>query len=353
MIKVYTPGVWDILHFGHINVLETAKQYGDYLIVGVCSDKTTKLHGKNLIVNENERKKIISSLKPVDEVIIYDNPDQIEQLKNIQIFVIGEEFGNQNVPEHQIALEYCKNNNINIIRIPRSPNISSTQIKEKISKEQKIKQFWESRANLLLENKVDLFESTSFTKDINRKNKDLEFIIKAIKKCSLNENLLDLGCGVGRITLELSSYFKNIYANDYVNDFIEIAKQKAPENIKFTCCDAEDFLPLNYDCCLISGLFLHLTDDKVQKLSQKLNNIPYIILKESLGTLSRYDLPEDHYSKELKTNYIASYRTLSEILNIFNNHILKYTEIIERHRKETHLQVILLENKNNNYQPQN
>src|SRR5688572_4141252 len=116
MAIAYTPGVWDILHTGHTNVIRQAKLHGDRLIVGVCSDRLATVHGKRPVMSENDRAELISNLKGVDIVHVYDNPDQTEALKlyNVNVFVVGEEFGQQGVPEHAYALDYCKTNNIPI-----------------------------------------------------------------------------------------------------------------------------------------------------------------------------------------------------------------------------------------------
>jgi len=132
---VYTPGVWDLLHMGHLNVIKRAKLCGDHLIVGVCSDLTTeKTKGSLPTINQQSRAELLSALKYVDEVYIYDNPDQITPLStlNVNVFVVGEEFGNQGVPEHSEALEYCSENDIKVTKIKRYKGISTTLIKNKV-----------------------------------------------------------------------------------------------------------------------------------------------------------------------------------------------------------------------------
>ena len=106
---VYLPGVWDVFHPGHLNVINRAKLCGDYLVVGVCSDRLEQQHKKiPATFNEAQRSQVIAGLKSVDEVYVYDNPDQTEAIRlfNAQMFVVGEEFGFQGVPEHQKALDY-------------------------------------------------------------------------------------------------------------------------------------------------------------------------------------------------------------------------------------------------------
>jgi len=71
---VFTNGVFDILHYGHVDYLTKSKNLGDILIVGINSDSSVKrIKGeKRPIVNEKERALIVANLKPVDYVILFD-----------------------------------------------------------------------------------------------------------------------------------------------------------------------------------------------------------------------------------------------------------------------------------------
>ena len=83
---VFTNGCFDILHRGHVEYLKRAKELGDYLIVGLNSDNSvTRLKGKpRPFVSESDRKYIIENLKPVDEVIIFDEDTPYELIKKIK-----------------------------------------------------------------------------------------------------------------------------------------------------------------------------------------------------------------------------------------------------------------------------
>lgn len=131
-VRVYTPGVFDVLHVGHLSVLEKAKSLGDCLIVGVCSDRLTTLTKSRPVIPEKERKIMIESLKVVDEAIIYDSLDQTPNIirSYADKFAIGEEFGY--LPEHEKALEFCRSSKIPVIRIKRRQGVSSSFIKNLI-----------------------------------------------------------------------------------------------------------------------------------------------------------------------------------------------------------------------------
>lgn len=83
MKKVYTYGAWDLLHSGHIKLLERARELGDYLIVGIVSDDAIKeLKGQDRpIQTQEDRAFIIESLSCVDEVILQDGYDPSRYLK--------------------------------------------------------------------------------------------------------------------------------------------------------------------------------------------------------------------------------------------------------------------------------
>ena len=72
-VIIYTPGVFDLFHIGHLNVIRRAKLCGDHLIVGVCSDTLVKETKESMLVTRDyERAEIVRELKCVDEVIIYE-----------------------------------------------------------------------------------------------------------------------------------------------------------------------------------------------------------------------------------------------------------------------------------------
>ena len=77
----YAPGVYDLFHAGHLNLLKKAKELCDYLIVGVLTDEIVEYYkGKKPIIPLKERKEILESIRCVDEVVIVDfhNTDKLE-----------------------------------------------------------------------------------------------------------------------------------------------------------------------------------------------------------------------------------------------------------------------------------
>lgn len=100
---VFTNGVFDIFHVGHLDLLKQAKEKGDVLIVAINSDKTVKkLKGKNRpINNEIERKNILEAISYVDFVYIFDEMNVSKIIKRIcpDVYVKGGDYNMDNLPE--------------------------------------------------------------------------------------------------------------------------------------------------------------------------------------------------------------------------------------------------------------
>ena len=84
MKRILTYGTFDLLHYGHINLLKRAKALGDYLIVAVSTDDFNKLKGKTAYHNYETRKMMLEAVRYVDLVIPEENWEQkIEDVKKI------------------------------------------------------------------------------------------------------------------------------------------------------------------------------------------------------------------------------------------------------------------------------
>ena len=126
MKKVITYGTFDLLHHGHILLLQRARQLGDHLTVALSTDEFNKIKGKESFFNYQERKLIIEAIKYVDKVIPEKSWDQKinDVIQNkIDIFVIGDDWENK----FNFLMPYCK-----VIYLPRTPDISSSSIKNTI-----------------------------------------------------------------------------------------------------------------------------------------------------------------------------------------------------------------------------
>ena len=124
MKKVITYGTFDVLHYGHINLLKRAKALGDYLIDGLSSNEFNEVKNKKSYYNYEQRKKILESLRFVDLVIPEDNWEQkISDIKEFRadIFVMGDDWEGK----FDFLKEHCA-----VVYLSRTPDVSSTKIKE-------------------------------------------------------------------------------------------------------------------------------------------------------------------------------------------------------------------------------
>lgn len=126
MKRVITYGTFDVLHFGHINLLKRAKALGDYLIVGLSTDKFNAIKGKKSYYTYEQRKSILENLRFVDLVIPENNWAQKQndiQKYQADIFVMGDDWKGKFDELKQL----CE-----VIYLPRTEGVSSTQTKQHI-----------------------------------------------------------------------------------------------------------------------------------------------------------------------------------------------------------------------------
>ena len=128
---VYTVGTFDLLHVGHLALLEYCKTLGDKLVVGVASDEVVASYKRNVpVIPLNQRMKMLKALKCVDDVVFYDKLEYVTNCKelDIDIFVIGEDWGDK---PHNIAVEkYLKSKGKKIVQVNYNPQTSSSKIKQ-------------------------------------------------------------------------------------------------------------------------------------------------------------------------------------------------------------------------------
>ena len=124
MRKVITYGTYDLLHYGHIKLLERAKALGDYLIVGVTADDFDKTRGKiNVQQSLMERVETVRATGIADEIIIeeYEGQKIDDIIKyDVDIFTVGSDW----VGKFDYLNEYC-----NVVYLPRTEGVSSTEIR--------------------------------------------------------------------------------------------------------------------------------------------------------------------------------------------------------------------------------
>ena len=130
LTRVITYGTFDLLHYGHINLLRRAKALGDYLIVALSTDEfNLKEKNKKSYFSYEERKLILESIRYVDLIIPEENWEQkkTDVIKyDIDVFVIGDDW------EGKFDFLKSIGGGCKVVYLPRTPEISTTQIKNDI-----------------------------------------------------------------------------------------------------------------------------------------------------------------------------------------------------------------------------
>ena len=124
MKKIITYGPFDLLHYGHINLLQRAKALGDYLIVALSTDEFNwNSKQKKCYFTYEQRKRLLEAVRYVDLVIPEENWEQkINDVKEFKVdtFVMGDDWKGK----FDFLKDYCE-----VVYLPRTPEISTTQIK--------------------------------------------------------------------------------------------------------------------------------------------------------------------------------------------------------------------------------
>ena len=128
---VYTVGTFDLLHVGHLALLNHCKSLGDILAVGVASDEVVDLYKRNIpVVPLEQRVEMLEALSCVDIVRPYHSLEYVSGCKAVKadIFVIGEDWGSN---AHNLDVDaYLKKTGKEITQVRYNPRTSSTQIKQ-------------------------------------------------------------------------------------------------------------------------------------------------------------------------------------------------------------------------------
>lgn len=124
MKRIITYGTFDLIHYGHINLLRRAKALGDYLVVAISTDKFNKeMKDKKCIQTYDERKMILESIRYVDLVIPEESWEQKKEdvkLYKIDIFCMGDDWKGK----FDFLNDFCE-----VTYLPRTNGISTTERK--------------------------------------------------------------------------------------------------------------------------------------------------------------------------------------------------------------------------------
>ncbi|MFB8538686.1 glycerol-3-phosphate cytidylyltransferase [Enterococcus thailandicus] len=134
MKKIITYGSFDLLHYGHINLLRRAKEQGDYLIVALSTDEFNQQYkDKKSYFSYEKRKQLLEAVRYVDLVISETSWEQkVSDIKEFKVdkFVMGNDW--------QGKFDYLhEETGVEVIYLDRTPEISTSQIKEDLNKQLK------------------------------------------------------------------------------------------------------------------------------------------------------------------------------------------------------------------------
>jgi glycerol-3-phosphate cytidylyltransferase len=126
-MRVITFGTYDLLHIGHVRIIQRAAELGDHLIVGVSSDALNfSKKGKYPVYNEADRMEIVRGLRGVDEVFLEESLELKREYivaARADILVMGDDW----VGKFDWCGDVCK-----VVYLPRTPEISTTEIKRQV-----------------------------------------------------------------------------------------------------------------------------------------------------------------------------------------------------------------------------
>ncbi len=129
MKRIITYGSFDLLHYGHINLLKRAKELGDYLIVCLSTDEfNEKEKHKKAYFSYDKRKMLLEAIRYVDLVIPEESWEQkVTDMHeyHIDVFVQGDDWKGK--------FDYLKKEGVEVVYLPRTPEISTTQIKKDLA----------------------------------------------------------------------------------------------------------------------------------------------------------------------------------------------------------------------------
>ena len=130
---VFTNGVFDILHPGHVVLLETARALGNALIVGLNTDASVRRLGKGSdrpVSDEDARARVLAALAAVDVVTLFDEDTPLEVITALtpDVLVKGADYPR----EHIVGADFVESRGGRVVRVPIVPGQSTTQLLERV-----------------------------------------------------------------------------------------------------------------------------------------------------------------------------------------------------------------------------
>lgn len=199
---------------------------------------------------------------------------------------------------------------------------------EKDISSEKIKSFFDERANKEVENLLSITEYQDAENVKERHEKESKILLNELDLD--NKKILEIGCGIGRWAEVFQDKCLSYNGIDYSENLINIANENYKyDNCHFQCMSATDIskdsLKINppFDIIIITGVLLYINDEDIKKISEIISNLIHedsvIFIKEPLSNIGERLTLKDFYSEELENEYNAIYRTPEELLSLFEN----------------------------------
>ena len=130
---VFTNGVFDLLHPGHVTLLETARSLGAALVVGLNTDASVRRLGKGLdrpVNAEQSRARVLAALAAVDAVVMFDEDTPLELVQGLRpdVLVKGADYPRERI----VGADFVEARGGRVVRVPLVPETSTTRIVERL-----------------------------------------------------------------------------------------------------------------------------------------------------------------------------------------------------------------------------
>lgn len=300
---VFVPGVWDMLHFGHIKFLERASRFGDVIIAGIESDElVVEEKGRLPTISLKDRILAVEGLKYVDIAVPFYDFDYISYLQqyNVDVLILSDVNKGSDKNRFKDATKYMLERNKRVIYLPYNKDISSTKIKEKIQQDvleflNPWKPIWERVGE---DDNIDDIKVVSNVLTEEKVKTLADYMTKKLRIMS-SDTVLDFGCG-SAVILKNTDCKK--FGIDISKGMIKRAVKNCPDGIFL----ADDHIPYmgRFDHVICYGVIYYLPSlEYVSNIVEEMKGISNSIIIMEIPDITKKELREKHRDTTGKAKY--------------------------------------------------